>query len=66
MDDHRYRVGETVRFVKVSLGSIGGLPAGDFRIVGLLPIYHGQNQYRIQSESDGHQRVVVESEIALR
>lgn len=67
MDTHRYRVGQTVRFVKVSRSSgLGGTPAGSFRVVGLLPDYHGNYQYRVQSTSDGHQRVVVESEIALQ
>jgi hypothetical protein len=56
-----------VRFIKASRGSgLGGTPAGNFRVVGLLPDYHGNNQYRLQFTSDGHQRVVVESEIALQ
>ena len=67
MDPHRYQVGQTVRFVKVSRNSgIGGMPAGNFQVVGLLPNYLGNNQYRVQSDNDGHQRVVVESEIALQ
>ena len=67
MDLYRYRVGQTVRFIMVSRNSgIGGLPAGDFQVVGLLPNYLGNNQYRVQSNSDGHQRVVIESEIALQ
>jgi hypothetical protein len=67
MEAHRYRVGQTVRFIKASRGSgLGGTPAGNFRVVGLLPDYHGNYQYRLQSTSDGHQRVVVESEIALQ
>jgi hypothetical protein len=67
MDAHRYRVGQTVRFIKASRNSgLGGTPGGNFRVVGLLPDYQGNNQYRLQSISDGHQRVVVESEIALQ
>lgn len=66
MESHRYHIGQTVRFVKVSRSAgVGGLPNGNFRVVGLLPEYHGNNQYRIQSTSDGHQRVAVEGEIAL-
>ena len=65
METHRYRIGQTVRFVKESRSSsIGGMPNGNFRVVGLLPEYHGSNQYRVQSISDGHQRVAVEGEIA--
>jgi hypothetical protein len=67
MEPHKYRVGQTVRFVKLSQTSgVGAMPAGYFRVVGLLPSYLGNNQYRLQSATDGHQRVVVESEIALR
>ena len=65
MEPHRHRVGQTVRFVKWSRSSgLGRMPVGNFRVVGLLPNHQGSNQYRLQSASDGHQRVVVESEIA--
>jgi hypothetical protein len=67
MEPHRYRVGQTVRFVKTASGSgIGGTPYGNFRIVGLLPDAQGRNQYRVESTSDRHHRVAVESEIALQ
>jgi hypothetical protein len=67
MDPHRYCVGQTVRFIKVSqISSRGGTPSGNFRVVSLLPDYQGNNQYRIESTSDSHQRVVVETEIALQ
>lgn len=59
-----YSVGQTVRFVKAS--GLGGMPEGSFQVVGLLPYYLGNNQYRLRSASDGHQRVVVESEIGLQ
>jgi hypothetical protein len=42
------------------------MPAGKFRVLGLLPNYEGSNHYRLQSANDGHQRVVVESEIAVQ
>lgn len=65
MELHRFRVGQTVRFVKVALnGAFGGTPPGNFQIVGLLPDTHGRNQYRVQSTSDRHQRVAAEDEIA--
>ncbi len=67
MESHRYSVGETVRFVKASQsGGIGGTPAGNFRVVSRLPNYEGSNQYRVQSITDGHERVVTEGEIALQ
>jgi len=67
MDPHRYRVGQTVRFTKIAPTSRrGGTPSGKFRVIGLLPDYQGINQYRIESTTDSHQRVVVETEIALQ
>ena len=67
MDLHRYFIGQTVQFIKAARSSgLGGTPAGNFRVLGLLPDYHGNKQYRVQSTSDGHQRVVVESEIGLQ
>lgn len=65
MDPHRYRVGQTVRFIKTTRSNaFGGTPPGNFRIVRLLPEYKGDNQYRVESISDNHQRVAIESEIA--
>lgn len=65
MDPHKYRVGQTVRFTKTTLGgNFGATPAGYFRVLRLLPDARGSNQYRVESTSDGHQRVAVESEIA--
>jgi hypothetical protein len=67
MDSHIYRVGQTVRFTKTTLGGgIGSTPSGFFRVVRLLPDTQGRNQYRVESTSDGHQRVAVESEIAVQ
>ena len=67
MDLHRYRVGQTVRFVKASRGTgTSNAPQGSFSVVRLLPEYLGNNQYRLKSTSDGHERVVGEGEIALQ
>ena len=65
METHKYRVGQTVRFTKTTLGgNIGATPTGSFRVLRLLPESNGRNQYRVESSSDGHQRVAVETEIA--
>ena len=65
MDSHKYRVGQTVRFVNTPGPSVfGGTPSGNFRIVCQLPEFQGNNQYRVESTSDSHNRVVMESEIA--
>ena len=67
MDPHKYRVGQTVRFTKTTLGGgIGATPSGYSRVLRLLPDAQGRNQYRVESTSDGHQRVAVETEIALQ
>ena len=67
MDPHRYRVGQTVRFIKTTNSNLfGGTPPGSFRVVGLLPDSRGNNQYRVESVNDNHQRVAIESEIALQ
>jgi hypothetical protein len=67
MDPHVFRVGQTVRFLKTGPNSVfGGTPPGNFRVVSLLPEAQGHNQYRLESTSDRHQRVAVESEIALQ
>ena len=66
MDPHRYRIGETVRFVRTAGNTaFGATPAGNFRVVGLLPDYQGNTLYRVESTSDSQQRVVVENEIFL-
>ena len=66
METHRYRVGQTVKFARSSENRLTGeRPSGNFRILRLLPEYEGMHQYRIESTSDGHQRVVVEHELIL-
>lgn len=65
MQVHAYRVGQIVRFIKATLGgNIGATPSGHFRIIRLLPDTQGQNQYRVESVIDGHERVATENEIA--
>ena len=66
MNAHKYRFGQTVRFVKTSSSRLfGGTPTGIFRVVRLLPSYQGLNQYRVESFGDNHNRVVAESEIVV-
>jgi len=59
MKAHKYRIGQTVRF-KPPMPSSGFL---DVKIERLLPAELGVNQYQVYSQSDGHKRVVRESEI---
>ena len=60
MQEHRFAAGEDVVFVP---GSDERKYGGLYQIVIPLPEEHGQHQYRIQSRSDGHQRVVWEYQL---
>jgi hypothetical protein len=57
----RFATGDTVRLLPSPYLSA---KLGTFKIVRRLPTEHGMPGYRIQSLSDGHLRVVMESEIA--
>jgi hypothetical protein len=61
MASHKYVVGRMVEFVPSELRLS---PLGQFEIVRALPIEHGIAQYRIKSLKDGHQRVVMESDLS--
>ncbi len=61
MTHPKYATGDTVRLIPSAYLS-GKL--GTFKIVRRLPAEHGMYGYRVQSLSDGHFRVVMESEIA--
>ena len=61
MASHKYVVGRMVEFVSSELRLS---PLGQFEIVWALPIEHGIAQYRIKSLKDGHQRVVMESDLS--
>lgn len=60
---HRFKVGQALHYSP----SIFELAArqGIYRVVRLLPADGGDNQYRLKSESDGHERVGQESQLSL-
>jgi hypothetical protein len=58
---HKFKAGQTVR---LHLGPDIGKTRGNFKVVRLLPSEHGINQYRIKSDADGHERVVIESQVS--
>jgi hypothetical protein len=60
MREQKYRVDQ-----RVALVGPGPRPTalGQFKVVRILPVEHGIRQYRIQSVKDGHERVVIESEL---
>lgn len=59
---HRYKVGSVVRFTPSGLDKQA--PAGSYQIVRQLPPDGSDNQYRVKSSSDGHERVVRESQLS--
>ena len=59
MKIHKYRVGQTLRFQQSGFGGA----AGDVKIERLLPADRSENLYQVKSLSDGHSRVVRESEM---
>jgi len=58
---HKFKVNQSVELVARDLSS---KPRSRFTIVRPLPTEHGVLQYRIKSLTDGHERVVTESELA--
>ena len=63
MPYHRFKVGQTV--VAPSGGPGAVIPRGPLVIVRLLPFAGGDPQYRVLSNVDGHERVVLERQIRL-
>jgi hypothetical protein len=58
---HKFRVGQTL-FFSPSIFERAA-QKGLYKVVGLLPAEEGDNQYRLKSEADGHERVVRESQL---
>jgi hypothetical protein len=61
MKAHRFAVGQTVQF-SPGPQSRAAL-RGSYKVVRLLPADQNDNQYRVKSTVDGHERVVKESQI---
>ena len=61
MPSHKYAAGRKVQYGSSDLRSS---VFGQFEIVRALPIEHGILQYRVKSLKDGHQRVVLESDLS--
>lgn len=61
MQDHKFAIGKTVHLRPVSFGP--SRPPGDFEILRQLPAEGSDNQYRVKSMNDGHERVIRESDI---
>ena len=57
---HKFKANQSVQLIASDLQL---KTLGRFTIVRPLPTEHGVLQYRIKSLSDGHERVVTESEL---
>jgi hypothetical protein len=62
MNLHKFKLGQTVSIVGGRRQ--GAPPPGRFEVVRLLPETAGNNQYRVRSKHDGHERVVMETDLA--
>jgi len=57
---HKFTAGQAVTVVPRRYDPRFG---GSFEVIRVLPTERGNNQYRIRSVADGHERVVTEGEI---
>jgi hypothetical protein len=61
MTAHKFRTGQ---HVTLAVRRYEETPRGSFTVVRPLPTEGGIKQYRIKSDSDGHERVVSEDELS--
>jgi hypothetical protein len=59
--DSKFLVGQNVRFVSGIVGRPGA--GGNYKIVRVLPLEGDEQQYRIKSMSEPHERVARESQL---
>ncbi len=62
MTHHKYAVGQIVEFRPGTQD--GRIPRGQYKIQRQLPSETRDLQYRVKHNVDGHERVVVESQLA--
>lgn len=62
MSAHKFAVGQKVSFHPVA-GDLRQL-RGSYTVVRLLPSETRDLQYRVRSDQDGHERVILESQLA--
>ena len=61
VDKHKFKVGESVKFTFAPFGRGG--TKGIYTVTQLLPPEGDDNQYRIKSAAEPHERVVKESQL---
>ena len=62
MQDHKFKVGQSVNFTSGPFGRGGG--SGIYKVTQLLPPEGDDYQYRIKSSEEPHERVVKESQLS--
>lgn len=60
---HKYKVGQTLFFTPSIFEHAAR--KGAYRVVSLLPSDGDDHQYRLKSDTDGHERVVRESQLTV-
>jgi hypothetical protein len=63
LDLHKYKVGQSVRYNSGAVRRLGA--NSSYKIVRLLPSEGDQQQYRIKSASEAHERIAKENELNL-
>jgi hypothetical protein len=58
---HRFRIGESVHFTSGMIGRGGA--SGVYEVVRLLPTEGDEQQYRIKSATEPHERVAKQSQL---
>jgi hypothetical protein len=64
MRRHKFAVGQVVDFLPGPAD--GNIPRGKYTVQRLLPSETKDLQYRVKHAPDGHERVVLESQLAAR
>ena len=64
MANHKFKVGQVVDLIPSRLN--GNIPGGSYTVQRLLPEEGRDFQYRVKNTSDGHERVVRESQLAAQ
>ena len=57
----KFMLGQSVRYTSGFIGRPGD--AGDYKIVGILPLERDEQQYRIKSARENYERVARESQL---
>lgn len=58
---HKFTIGQTVRYTSGTVGRPGA--SGTYKVVRVLPLENDEQQYRIKSAHEAHERVARESQL---